>query len=348
MKTNIYLSLNKALSTKIVINVLLCICGIFALSLTSCEKDNTTSQKNSENEFIAKDGQKVTLGVTLNGFSTMTKASNEIGDNDKNIESLQVLAFRENGELDAYAKSSLASVKLNCTTGKKTFYAIVNGKDFSKIKKSTDLLSCITYLKDNAIDKLQMFGSTQLDVKANTNSVSITATRIPARISIEKIILNFQATAYKNSSLKIEQLYVTNVAAGAKLGTLASASEWINLSKFDSSIDASLKALTYEQTPNISIKNGTTYNKNHYFYVYPHEKGKQTRLVIEGSIDGKKYFFPINISDSIESNMTYTITELTITRPGSEDSNTPVCTTQCNANITIEEWKTSAPIKETI
>lgn len=67
-----------------------------------------------------------------------------------------------------------------------------------------------------------------------------------------------------------------------------------------------------------------------------------TRLVIEGTVDGKTFYWPIDINrtngNGIDRNKSYCY-DIRITRKGSTDPDTPVSTTQADIKFKIKEWE---------
>lgn len=65
---------------------------------------------------------------------------------------------------------------------------------------------------------------------------------------------------------------------------------------------------------------------------------RPTRLVIETTLDGTKYYYPITLP-ALESNKTYEIENLVITRPGSDDPDIPVVVYDVPFKISILGWE---------
>ena len=96
------------------------------------------------------------------------------------------------------------------------------------------------------------------------------------------------------------------------------------------------------------------YSVAHYFYCYPNPatagkagSARCTRLVVEASINGKLCYYPISISD-IKNNHTYNISELVITRIGSENPDTPVSYSQATFTVTVNSWEEGSDTSVTI
>ena len=111
-------------------------------------------------------------------------------------------------------------------------------------------------------------------------------------------------------------------------------------------------ALIYDDIEDTAMTPAKPYSGSRAFYVYPNRTEtdsqsntfgpRYTRLVIETTLGGKTYYYPVSIK-GIERNKTYNITDLTITRPGSLSPDVPVTAYECTFGITVvEEWQEGA------
>ena len=79
-----------------------------------------------------------------------------------------------------------------------------------------------------------------------------------------------------------------------------------------------------------------------YFNAYPNlnsadDQVADTRLVVEATLDGRKYYYPVTMP-KMESNKSYEISELKITRPGSDDPDKPIEIVDQDFKITVNPW----------
>jgi len=74
-----------------------------------------------------------------------------------------------------------------------------------------------------------------------------------------------------------------------------------------------------------------------YFYCYPNETEKKTRLVIETLIDGMVYYYPITL-DKVEANNRY-FYDVVLTRLGSMSPDQPVEDVLTSFVIATTNWK---------
>jgi hypothetical protein len=262
---------------------------------------------------------------------------------------VQLYVFRSSGYLDAYATNTYSPISVSCSTGTNMeIYALVNAPTLNTITKKSELLAATTSLSDNGPTSLVMVGGTTATISSST-SVTIPVTRIVARLSIAKITNSFSAVAYQSKSFVITKIYAINVAGsnnyGLTAGTPATGDTWYNKMGYSSN---ATDAMTYEAISGGTIAYGSSNISVHYFYVYPNGNAdsqsmtwsaRYTRLVIEATLDGTTYYYPIDMP-SLESNKKYDITELVITRPGSFSPDTPVATGTLSATISISDWIT--------
>lgn len=313
----------------------------------SCDKTETTGFKNRS--------EATELTIDLKAPTPGTK-STQIGE-ESGIHNVQIFVFRSDGQLDAYTSTSAKeNIKLACSNGDRTVYALVNAPDASGIKTESEFKSTRSDLKDNSLAQFVMAGSKSITLKGS-EQVEISVKRLVARLSIEKIVTDFAAPAYKNAEFKITGIYAINVAGDASVVGDGSPSAWMNQMKY---VSSDCDALIYDKVDDAAVTSTSPYTSAHYFYVYPNPTSadasgspftpRYTRLVVETSLNGNTYYYPISIGTSggIVSNNTYTIKTLTITKPGSTDPDIPVSSSDCSFSIVVAEWETGLNTDTTI
>ena len=62
-----------------------------------------------------------------------------------------------------------------------------------------------------------------------------------------------------------------------------------------------------------------------------------TKLVVEASLDGHTCYYTISLP-GLQSNKTYTISSLKITRPGSDNPDEEITSGECPFSIEVEDW----------
>lgn len=292
---------------------------------------------------------------------TMTTA------NETAVSSLQVFVFRENGVLEAYGKSDGSKVIAECTSGMKTIVALANAPDITDISDKSSLDMKVSRLEDNR-DAFVMYGSYSAEITSASGTVTVPVTRLVARISIQKITNRLSLPQYSNSSVQIKKIYLINVAGDMIYGDTGEyghdksvksgyvPSVWLNKGKCDG--DGDMPALLSSgELKSASAAHGSSYTASHYFYCYPNPassdasvpdgKSGYTRLVVEVSVEGRVFYYPVSIP-GIENNHTYNISELVITKLGSEDPNVPVSYDSASFSITVNPWESGSDSSVTI
>ena len=308
-----------------------------------------------------------TLDVCISA-SAPTKATTVSEGDEAAVARIEVLVFNESGGLDAYQLYDGSNHKvtgITSTTGSKTVAAVVNAPDGSGVSGVTDLtaLRALTsrFKADNDPDHFVMYGETAAVLTASgTNQVTVEVSRLAARIRINKItraLGNGGLAALSADDFEIVRFYLINVADDVNYGSVVSPVANTNWLTDDSvlpgaSVDIDKDALVYSAAvttgdANKLAQNGS-YENVHRLYAYPNASSTQkTKLVVEIKIDGEFYTFPIAI-DTIESNNSYEIRKLTITRLGNwsdgddvidtNESTEPIVTTEFDCEIEVKPW----------
>lgn len=316
-------------------------------ALASCQKE-------FDAQPLAQDNQ-VLLNVSLQSPEAATKATSIVASNETNVNRLQVFIFDSSGAVESYKSAAGSSLTLSTTTGNKEIYALVNCPDCTSISNKTGLLAAISELSSNALNSFAMVGSLQKTVTGTDSDVIVPVKRIVAKISIAKITANFSSPALAAQEFIVKKIYIINVAGNANYGLTAAPSVWYNKSKYES---GPVDALTYDGNVNATVTSSSPHSVAHSFYCYPNPtttdanagawSPRKTRLVVETTLGGTTYYYPITMPP-IERNKTYTVTELIVTRPGSDDPDTPVTTKDCTYSVSVQDWETGlAPYVETI
>ena len=271
-------------------------------------------------------GTRVT-GVTSNSTSSEAK-----------VNSLQIFVF--NGEqLDGYGSSSGSlTATASCTAGTRDIWAVVNAPALTSVSSKSQLLATVSNLAAE-ISNFQMIGSKSETLQKDGN-VKITVDRLAARVVL-KGIKNALTNSSQASSFKVLSVYLTNVAGDVDFGHSSSytVSKWYNRRGYQSANN--LGSFTYDAV-NKTIASGATDSEAHYFYSMPNANAaavggpwtpRAARLVIKAEIAGVVYDYPITLP-ALESNKSYEISLVTITRLGNpDDGNEP------DSNDDIDEEK---------
>ncbi len=182
------------------------------------------------------------------------------------------------------------------------------------------------------------------------STVTIDVNRLASRIVIKKITRAFTSAALAAQDLKVEKIWIQNVATDFNLGLTAAPTAWINAM----SLDEEPYALVADNvgTP---ITNNSTYETKHTFFCYPNPTtddssdaswcARHTRLVVQVKLGtSDTYYYPITLP-VLEYNKSYEIENLTLTRPGSDDPEVPVTFQDCTFDLNVLPW-TVVPVTE--
>lgn len=307
-----------------------------------------------------------------------TKATVADEESEAKVNAIDVFVFRTvsgGSVVDGYKRiEEFQDVVVPCTKGQRKIYAIVNSdEDLSGVTTEADLCAIVSKLQNNhsegALTNFVMMGTKDVEITSAT-TVEIAVDRLAARVWVKKITKNFSAAGLQDSEFKIVRMYLTNVVNQINLGRdfVPDATEayWYNMMQYDETAEkVSEKDKFILRTGCAGIVPGTRTEPGsvdlaveNAMYAYPNptqsdnlegstgmytgpEGGpwsiRPTRLVIEATLDGQLYYYPITLP-SLEYNKSYEISNLVITRPGSDDPDMPVVGFDVPFHITVNDW----------
>lgn len=344
---------------RIVITIAACATMVAA----SCQK--TVIDNKTEESAVQKSE------VTINLGQAATRAVIEDTAEEAKVKSIQIFIF--NGEaLDAY-KSATAeetaalSVEVTATTGIRDIQVYCNAPDLSRYSTKTSVLNAVSRLADNETDSYVMRGFLEDQTLGVTHSCNIDVERYVSRIRINKITRDFSSTALQDADFQIRRIYLTSVVTNILYdGSAPDTYEWINASFGSETAIATSEPFVCKvlDTP-AEIANSASHNSSYSFYAYPNTHDiddtsvpagfRRTRLVVEcqidvdknGTYDSDEFFtYPISIG-ALESNRSYEISELTLTRLGNhsdgDDINDPgedddITGSSAQFTIMVTDW----------
>lgn len=286
--------------------------GALAL-MVSCNKGTDVAEPVGESQKI-----RLVVGVES---GTQTKATGITSNSDATeakVNSLQVFVFH--GDLrDGYAPPVAGkTTTLTCTAGQREIYAVVNGPNLSNVTSKAAFLATVSTLA-NSISNFEMLGYKQTTLSEGANE-TIYVDRLAARVVIKGIKNGMDAP------FRIVSVYLTNVAGDIDYGKSSgyTVSNWYNKRGYQASNN--LGDFTYDQM-GAGVGAGATNSTAHFFYAYPNANSalsggawspRATCLVVKLEINNVVYDYPI-VLPALESNKSYEINLLTITRTGNPD-----------------------------
>lgn len=318
---------------------------IFPASICGCDfpelSGNTpvTPEYSAENEC----GTSVKTSISING-----KAEN-----------LDIFTFDNDRmeRLDSYQrfeKEDLRICDIATRTGEKTMVIIANSEtdryDWIDINCRKALEKRIFNLEDESIGNPIMTAEQQFKAGSTCH---VQLTPLGGEIVLRSLRCDFSGRTYEGEKLRDIKVYLTNVNASCGIQTDMDdyPSRIINAGRLDLNV---LKHFRHPEMIYAEIDNpvgtGRVY-PDIKFKTYPNSCLEEsvgspyTKLVIEGRIQDKTYYYPIPINrkrdadePGIRRNRSY-IYDITITRTGLTDPDGSIEGLELAINLEVKEWK---------
>lgn len=283
------------------------------------------------------------IGVTFSVETPLTKATIS-SDADKTVQSIQVFVFLGNN-LDVYGSNAGSSLTVQCTPGERDIYVLANAPALDKITTKDALLATASNLGNSSVkgcNSFEMIGSSSENLSLENSNITIPVKHITSRVVVSSVKKQFKSAALEALEFKIVNMYLVNVAGDCTYGGGAAPTLWYNkLSDCNE-----LPEITKDNV-NVVVSASNPHSVTHTFYAYPNPtqndsdlntwSPRYTRLVIETQLGAETFYYPISLP-KIESNKSYNISEIKITRPGSKNPDQPVSYLDCSFTVTVEPW----------
>jgi len=271
---------------------------MFALTLASCSND--------ENAASEVEAQAANLTITLSGKSTTSRSVGALPTSttdpttgEGKVDRIAVGVFDANGKVIIINEPTIATTSSNltatvtATTAATDVIVVANATSgyFTGITTKTDFLakaaelswtSSSTSTVDSQDQSLPMVGensSITATSGTETNAVSVSLSRLVARISISSITTSFTGTAYVNSSFKPKEIFLYNAIAekyfsGSDLSPVTYYSG-------ESTATTSPTLAAYLGTGDVTA--GIVISDPYYYYTFANTTTTPTKLVIKGT-----------------------------------------------------------------
>ena len=180
------------------------------------------------------------------------------------------------------------------------------------------------------------------------STLDLSLKRTTAEICLRKISCDFISKAYSGCDIEEPKIYLVNVNAETPImgNGSSNAQRIINTGRLNHDDLAKFRdpGIIYQELNQPIGRN--TISPDIRLISYPNHIETEsagtpvTRLVLEGSLRGKTYFWPININmkgNGIEGNCIYTF-EIHISRPGTSDPDIPVELGEGELIMEVERW----------
>lgn len=315
----------------------------------------------------------VSLSCPTHTADINTKVSGDQSVNDVTIKDMQVFVFDQaSGQIDNCARQMFSPAKtssatlseaMNCTSGVKEVWALVNWPvdlttSGAAVLSVTDLKSRTANLSDNAADALIMTGSvSSQDFNAPVKAVSVPVSRLCAAVVLKSVVNQMLVPSYQDK-VSISGAFLMNVPAVQRVdGSIeasSSASPTDHWMGFYARPTSALLNESFSATP---IAYGTSPATQHTFYTFSNNfsgvlgngsEKSSTYLKVEIVVNGQTKYYPV-LLPALERNKKYEVT-LTInhisniTDPASWAL---VSGTSLNATVSVSDW-TTIQVPETI
>ena len=318
----------------------------------SCSKEEVKGVDNPVKE------SEVCIKLKNEASTRATGAGHGVQEEDNTINTLEIFVFNVNeggiddGMLDGYKKysaediTSLRDFKIKTSVGRKMIYVVANAQntDWSNGVTREVFEEQMAYLYKEDVKNFVMFAGVEETVRVST-TVVLTLRRFVSRIRLNSVSVSFAGTPNEGRPLENVKAYLTNVQAQKHLIDGSGDNlKIVNSKKYVASDMEGIKmaGMLYDElTAGIAE---STYDVPHYFYCYENNRSEETetdrftKLVIEGTLNGITYYYPIPIKD-LKRNSCYSI-DVKIYRPGSLDPEKAVETGTLDLWLDVQGWNT--------
>jgi len=254
--------------------------------------------------------------------------------------------------------SGSGTVDVACTAGPKIIAMVVNGRTGRYCWSASNTYNYIGKL-DAEFEKEDPEHPTMSGkccTEGNEKSLGIELQPIMSKVVLRSIRCDFTGRAYEGEYLTDAKVYLTNVSSLCRMMAFSGFNTRgvMNAGRLVESDLARMKdpGMVVQDLPKQIGKDFLEVNRT--LYCYPNTNTEDsigspfTRLVIEGKIEGKTWYYPININredfcwvegtEGIERNKCY-VYDITIKRTGSSDPDTPVYVRDISIAAEVVPWK---------
>lgn len=277
---------------------------------------------------------------------------------DKKINSLQVFIFSASGKLESSKRATGSSVDISSLTGDKIIWAVVNAPEISLVNgESESALKAIkTDLKDNSANSLVMTGRRTYTVNGG-GSLSVNVDRMPAKIALGSICVNFAGTSLSGKAFVVKDVYLRNVAGEQSIdGSFVPGKNSLWYNKITRSGNDAILADT---GLSVTCPEGVAKDFNYVYLAYPNPTAddvydnswsgvRRTHLMIHASIGGQDSWYPVPLP-VIQRNHIYNVKTVTLTMKGNDnESDPPIRTGSLGISVTVNDWTGEDEISYTL
>ena len=347
------------------IRTLLFAAGV-SMMLLSCHK---------EPDSVESSGTAV---LTLGGACQHTRATGILPENESRIHRWAYWMFNRSGRAVKCGVGTGGRLDVSLPTGYYTVVVLANhptsGIRALPISVGTTLdalLNRISDLSDNAENSFVMKGNASIIIEEGKLSpVEVRMERLVSKVGVKKIRVSYDKPALSAKTTTLRGIYLTNLYRESRYGNdysdselEASRSKWYNSMgwhRWDAeTVNGAIDALVGDRNLSVNLTVSAPYAQAHYFYCYPNPSRKEydmhdvaswsirsTRLVIETQVDGKNYYYQIQLPP-MKRNTPYVAEEVVIRSLGSLDPEDIVPgSLEVTFSTGVKGWEGSYSIEE--
>lgn len=299
-------------------------------ALISCNKEGTEG------------GDKVRVSFSA---GLRTKASSVPG-----VNTLDLLVFRAGGSLEVHGRESGSEITASVVVGSPMkWYLVANAPagSFDGVADEGSFLSGLSRLADNTSSQFVMAASGSR-VFAAGDVVTAELTRLACKVTLGSVSAPFLSSSYAGSDVRVTGLYLINAVGSCPYGMTPAQGDWYNRMGVDAGLPSDVKGLLVKDLDMPLTAAGVDGSWSLYCMPNPVANGvhsgtapewspRNTRLVLEISLDGRKSWFPMDMP-SMECNHEYIVNDVRLLGEGSGHQDIPVSRNGITFDVSVNEW----------
>ena len=222
--------------------------------------------------------------------------------------------------------------------------AVLSGKAgemeaWSQIRTYGQLCKHRFSLEEDSTEKPLLYAETLLDEGAS-RTLTLELRSFLAAVRLRSVSCDFSARTYANDTFHLRQLFLSY--AGAECLPLGEGGRkpvsWINMGYLDSAAVRRLPQpeILWQVADTVIGRNPVYLDRT--FYCYP---GEQTRLVLEGDVNGILCYYPIPLPDLASDSCVQL--DVSLKRMGAPDADTPTASGAIVLETRILPWEERDP-----
>lgn len=238
--------------------------------------------------------------------------------------------------------------------GNRTAFVLANGQwqkeDWMYMNSYEALREVRTDLEQESRDYPAMSGEVEVCADGK-QTVWVELKSLCSEIELRSVSCDFNGKSYEDDGISDIRAYLVNVNAECRLlqeGVIMP-ERIINMGELNHTDMENMKDPSLLLRYGSNVESGSRLYTGFRFRCYPNNCPEEspgspfTRLVIEGKIGSRTYYWPINAGrdnggDGIESNIRY-VYDVTITGKGSDSPDIPVSSEVMDSEMKILEWE---------